>query len=162
VYQIRLPLPRQLDDNQAHPRNIPLTDIELHGEIASKTIWAFHDDAADAVAGYAVEHVLEAWSLRCPSRLWRAKGKRKIDAFGNMRTSSATNVGRDKDSETRQRAAIESFAKAAGYIIVDWFYDPALASSTERQLEWGLSGRAGRMRASQALMKTHRSCLGHR
>jgi hypothetical protein len=31
------------------------------------------------------------------------KGKPKIEAFGYMRTSSATNVGRDKDSEQRQR-----------------------------------------------------------
>jgi len=38
------------------------------------------------------------------------KGKRKIEAIGYMRTSSATNVGRDKDSEARQRAAIESYA----------------------------------------------------
>jgi hypothetical protein len=37
------------------------------------------------------------------------KGKRKIEAIGYMRTSSATNVGRDKDSEARQRAAIESY-----------------------------------------------------
>jgi DNA invertase Pin-like site-specific DNA recombinase len=52
-----------------------------------------------------------------------------------MRTSSATNVGRDKDSEARQRAAIESYAKAAGYTIVDWFYDPAVKGTdavTER------------------------------
>jgi DNA invertase Pin-like site-specific DNA recombinase len=41
-----------------------------------------------------------------------------------MRTSSATNVGRDKDSEARQRVAIESYAKSSGYTIVDWFYDP--------------------------------------
>ena len=41
------------------------------------------------------------------------KGKRKIEAIGYMRTSSATNVGRDKDSEAQQRAAIESYAKAA-------------------------------------------------
>jgi DNA invertase Pin-like site-specific DNA recombinase len=53
------------------------------------------------------------------------KGKR-VEAIGYMRTSSATNVGRDKDSEARQRAAIESYAKAAGYVIVDWFYDPAV------------------------------------
>jgi hypothetical protein len=57
------------------------------------------------------------------------KGKRKIEAIGYMRTSSATNVGRDKDSEARQRAAIESYAKASGYIIVDWFYDPAVKGS---------------------------------
>ena len=63
------------------------------------------------------------------------RGKRKIEAIGYMRTSSVTNVGRDKDSEVRQRAAIESYAKAAGYTIVDWFYDPAVKGSdavTER------------------------------
>jgi hypothetical protein len=43
-----------------------------------------------------------------------------------MRTSSATNVGADRDSEKRQRAAIESFAKANGFAIVDWFYDAAI------------------------------------
>jgi DNA invertase Pin-like site-specific DNA recombinase len=54
------------------------------------------------------------------------KGKR-AEAIGYMRTSSsATNVGRDKDSEARQRAAIESYAKQAGFVIVDWFYDPAV------------------------------------
>jgi DNA invertase Pin-like site-specific DNA recombinase len=54
------------------------------------------------------------------------KQKRRIQAVGYMRTSSATNVGRDKDSEARQRAAIEGYAKAAGYAIVDWFYDEAV------------------------------------
>jgi DNA invertase Pin-like site-specific DNA recombinase len=43
-----------------------------------------------------------------------------------MRTSSATNVGRDKDSEARQRGAIESYAKSAGFVIVDWCYDAAV------------------------------------
>ena len=41
------------------------------------------------------------------------KGKR-VEAIGYMRTSSATNVGDGKDSEARQRKAIESYAKAAG------------------------------------------------
>jgi hypothetical protein len=44
-----------------------------------------------------------------------AKRKRKIEAIGYMRTSSATSVDRDKDSEVRQRAAIDSYAKAAGW-----------------------------------------------
>jgi len=43
-----------------------------------------------------------------------------------MRTSSAANVGTDKDSEKRQRAAIEGYAKATGYHIADWFYDVAV------------------------------------
>jgi TPR repeat protein len=50
--------------------------------------------------------------------------RKKILAVGYMRTSSATNVGADKDSEKRLRAAIEAFAKRAGYLIADddWFY----------------------------------------
>jgi DNA invertase Pin-like site-specific DNA recombinase len=56
------------------------------------------------------------------------KGKR-IEAVAYMRTSSATNVGDDKDSERRQRLAIEGFAKAAGYAIKDWFYDAAVKGS---------------------------------
>jgi hypothetical protein len=42
-----------------------------------------------------------------------------------LRTSSAANVGADKDSEKRQRAAIEGYAKAAGYTVVEWFYHAA-------------------------------------
>ncbi len=62
------------------------------------------------------------------------KGK-LVEALGYMRTSSATNAGADKDSEKRQRAAIEGFAKSAGLAIVDWFYDKAVRGSdavTER------------------------------
>jgi DNA invertase Pin-like site-specific DNA recombinase len=58
-----------------------------------------------------------------------------VEAVAYMRTSSASNVGDHKDSEKRQRAAIEGFAKAAGYVIVDWFYDKAVRGSdaiTER------------------------------
>jgi DNA invertase Pin-like site-specific DNA recombinase len=43
-----------------------------------------------------------------------------------MRTSTPTNVGEGKDSEKRQRAAIEGYAKSCGYEIVDWFYDAAV------------------------------------
>ncbi len=48
-----------------------------------------------------------------------------------MRTSSAANVGEGKDSEKRQRAAIEGYAKSAGYVIApdDWFYDKAVRGS---------------------------------
>lgn len=63
-----------------------------------------------------------------------SKGKR-VEAIGYMRTSSATNVGADKDSEKRQRAAIEGYAKSSGFVIVDWYYDKAVRGSdavTER------------------------------
>jgi DNA invertase Pin-like site-specific DNA recombinase len=46
-----------------------------------------------------------------------------------LRTSSAANVGRDKDSEKRQRKAIESYARSAKIIIVDWFNDPAVSGA---------------------------------
>ena len=41
-----------------------------------------------------------------------------------LRTSSAANVGADKD---RQRAAIEAFAKRASFTTVDEYYDAAVS-----------------------------------
>lgn len=61
--------------------------------------------------------------------------RNKIEAITYLRTSSAANVGADKDSDKRQRAAIEAFAKAKGYTIVDEFYDPGVSGAdvvTER------------------------------
>src|SRR5260221_9511983 len=55
------------------------------------------------------------------------KDLQKIVAY--MRPSSAANVGADKDSEKRQRAAIEAFAERAGVEIVGWFYDPAVSGA---------------------------------
>jgi DNA invertase Pin-like site-specific DNA recombinase len=56
--------------------------------------------------------------------------KRKlVQAVGYVRTSSAANVGREKESEPRQHRAIERFAKAAGYVVVDWFNDPAVSGA---------------------------------
>ena len=50
-------------------------------------------------------------------------------AVAYMRTSSAANVGSDKDSEGRQCAAIQAFARAAGYDIVETFYDAAVSGA---------------------------------
>src|SRR5262249_37289021 len=50
----------------------------------------------------------------------------RTPAFAYLRTSSATNVGTDKDSDKRQRAAIEAFAKRAGYNLVGEYYDQAV------------------------------------
>ena len=55
--------------------------------------------------------------------------KNMTKAFAYLRTSSAANVGADKDSEARQRAAIEAFARQSGYIIVDVFYDAAVSGA---------------------------------
>ena len=40
--------------------------------------------------------------------------KEKTKALAYLRTSSMANVGSDKDSDRRQRAAIASFARSAG------------------------------------------------
>jgi DNA invertase Pin-like site-specific DNA recombinase len=63
------------------------------------------------------------------------KLRRKTPAIAYLRTSSAANVGNDKDSEQRQRAAITSFAKAHRYEIEAEFYDAAVSGAdpvTER------------------------------
>ena len=56
---------------------------------------------------------------------------KKIKAVAYMRTSSLSNVGADKDSDKRQRAAIQRFAKSAGYEIADtdWFDDPGVSGA---------------------------------
>ena len=50
-------------------------------------------------------------------------------AVAYIRTSSATNVGADKDSDKRQRAAIEAFAEQARFSIVGEYYDAAVSGA---------------------------------
>ena len=50
-------------------------------------------------------------------------------AVAYLRTSSAANVGADKDSDKRQRAAIEAFVKRAGFTIVADYYDAAVSGA---------------------------------
>src|SRR6185369_12240751 len=50
-------------------------------------------------------------------------------AVAYLRTSSAANVGADKDSDKRQRAAIEAFAKRAGFTLVAEYYDKAVSGA---------------------------------
>ena len=49
------------------------------------------------------------------------------EAIAYYRTSSAQNVGEDKDSKKRQRAAVEAYAKSQRIQIVSEFYDTAVA-----------------------------------
>lgn len=56
-------------------------------------------------------------------------GRAKRAAVAYIRTSSAANVGADKDSDKRQRAAIEGFAKRAGFELVDEFNDAAVSGA---------------------------------
>jgi hypothetical protein len=55
--------------------------------------------------------------------------QRKDTAVGYLRTSSATNVGPEKDSDKRQRAAIGAFAKLARFEIVAEFNDAAVSGA---------------------------------
>ena len=55
--------------------------------------------------------------------------KHLTKAVAYLRTSSAGNVGPDKDSDKRQRAAIDAYAKAAGYEIVAEYYDAAVSGA---------------------------------
>jgi DNA invertase Pin-like site-specific DNA recombinase len=56
-------------------------------------------------------------------------GKEVRKAVAYLRTSSKANVGADKDSDKRQRAAIEAYARAAGYEIIETFYDAAISGA---------------------------------
>jgi DNA invertase Pin-like site-specific DNA recombinase len=50
-------------------------------------------------------------------------------AVAYLRTSSPANVGADKDSDKRQRTAIEAYAKRAGFTLVGEFYDAAVSGA---------------------------------
>ena len=60
-------------------------------------------------------------------------------AVAYLRTSSRTNVGEDKDSDKRQRAAIEAYAKSARYEIVEEFSDPGVKGSDPIETRPGFS-----------------------
>jgi DNA invertase Pin-like site-specific DNA recombinase len=73
---------------------------------------------------------------------------RRVEAAGYLRTSSTTNVGDGKDSEARQRKAIESYAKAAGIVIVDWFYDAAVSGADPIEARPGFAALLARIAGS--------------
>ncbi len=52
-----------------------------------------------------------------------------LKAVAYCRTSSATNVGEDKDSLKRQRDAVTSYAERNGISIVEEFYDAAVSGA---------------------------------
>jgi DNA invertase Pin-like site-specific DNA recombinase len=57
------------------------------------------------------------------------KTRKQPTAVAYYRTSSATNVGQDKDSLRRQQSAVKAFAHAHGYEIVKEFYDAAVSGA---------------------------------
>lgn len=68
-----------------------------------------------------------------------------ISAFSYLRTSSATNVGPEKDSASRQTEAIDAFANRAGLVVVDTFYDAAVSGSDALEARPGFSALLDRI-----------------
>nr|WP_245261285.1 recombinase family protein [Mesorhizobium sp. L103C131B0] len=50
-------------------------------------------------------------------------------AVAYLRTSSAANVGLDKDSDRRQGEAVEAFARSTGHEIIESYYDAAVSGA---------------------------------
>src|SRR5262245_31284831 len=76
------------------------------------------------------------------------KGSKPAVAY--LRTSSAANVGADKDSDKRQRAAIEAFAKRAGFTLVDEYYDKAVSGADRIDERPGFSEMLQRLASNGA------------
>jgi DNA invertase Pin-like site-specific DNA recombinase len=72
----------------------------------------------------------------------------KTKAIAYLRTSSATNVGSDKDSGKRQTAAITAYAKRANREIVEWFNDPAVSGADPIETRPGFSSLLDRIEAN--------------
>ena len=66
-------------------------------------------------------------------------------AFGYLRTSSAANVGVDKDSASRQSAAIEAYAQRKGLLVVDSFYDAAVKGTDALEARPGFAALLDRV-----------------
>jgi DNA invertase Pin-like site-specific DNA recombinase len=71
-----------------------------------------------------------------------------VKAFAYLRTSSATNVGEDKDSQKRQFAAIEQFATRRGFHIVGTFTDDAVSGEDDIASRPGFSSMLDALEAN--------------
>jgi DNA invertase Pin-like site-specific DNA recombinase len=71
-----------------------------------------------------------------------------VKAVAYLRTSSAANVGADKDSDKRQRDAIAAFAKRAGFVVADEFYDPAVSGADPIETRPGFAALLDRIESN--------------
>lgn len=74
--------------------------------------------------------------------------KNKAEAVAYLRTSSAANVGPDKDSEHRQREAIERYAKHGGFTVVETFRDPDVSGGDPIEGRPGFAALLDRIEAN--------------
>jgi DNA invertase Pin-like site-specific DNA recombinase len=66
-------------------------------------------------------------------------------ALAYYRTSSAANVGNDKDSQERQRRAVAAYARSAKLNVVEEFYDPAVSGDDAIEARPGFSAMLDRI-----------------
>jgi DNA invertase Pin-like site-specific DNA recombinase len=71
-----------------------------------------------------------------------------VPVVAYLRTSSAANLGSDKDSERRQRLAIEAFAKQAGFDIVGEYRDPAVSGADPIETRPGFASLLDRIESN--------------
>ncbi len=74
--------------------------------------------------------------------------RKKLPALAYLRTSSATNVGADRDSDKRQAEAIRAFAARSGFEIVETFYDAAVSGADPIEERSGFSALLDRIEAN--------------
>jgi hypothetical protein len=89
-----------------------------------------------------------------------ANKRNQVRAVAYLRTSSAANVGDGKDSEARQRRAIESYAKRAGIVIVDWFDDAAVSGADPIESRPGFAAALTRIAGNGAAPLSSRPPIG--
>jgi DNA invertase Pin-like site-specific DNA recombinase len=65
--------------------------------------------------------------------------KQSRQAIAYLRTSSAANAGPDKDSDKRQRSAIEAYAKREKWEVVEEFYDADVSGADPIETRPGFS-----------------------
>ena len=74
--------------------------------------------------------------------------RKSAKAIAYFRTSSAANVGADKDSDKRQRAAIASFAQREKIEIVAEFYDADVSGADPIETRPGFAALLDRVEAN--------------
>jgi DNA invertase Pin-like site-specific DNA recombinase len=77
-----------------------------------------------------------------------AMASKYVKAIAYLRTSSAANVGADKDSDKRQRAAIEAFAQRAALEITEEFYDQDVSGADPIESRPGFSALLDRIESN--------------
>ncbi|MEX2693635.1 recombinase family protein [Rhizobium mongolense] len=80
--------------------------------------------------------------------MYALNNKGSVKAVAYLRTSSSANVGADKDSERRQREAIDAFAKRSGIAIVDDFYDAAVSGADPIETRPGFAALLDRIESN--------------